>query len=84
MEQPAVYRERRYMRHFVPGPVASDTLARPRCVPAAGKPVAILSIGHVEAFYPRPLLYMAGWKQGRPVHEFLCENTWDRTTGGAE
>lgn len=45
-------------------------------IPAGGKPVAILCLGHVEVFYPRPMLEQEGWRQGRPVHEFLFENTW--------
>ena len=48
-------------------------------VPAGGKPVAILCLGHVAAFYPRPMLEQEGWKQGRPLHEFLFENTWGNT-----
>ena len=47
-------------------------------VPAGGKPVAILCLGHVEAFYPRPMLEQEGWKQGRPLHEFLFENIWGK------
>ncbi len=45
-------------------------------IPAGGKPVAILCLGHVEAFYPRPMLEQEGWRQGRPLHEFLFENAW--------
>ena len=45
-------------------------------IPVGGKPVAILCLGHVEAFYPRPMLEQEGWRQGRPLHEFLFENAW--------
>ena len=51
-------------------------LARLLAIPAGGKPVAILCLGHVEAFYPRPMLELEGWTLGRPLHEFLFENTW--------
>jgi len=57
-----------------------EALARLLEIPAGGKPVAILCLGHVEAFYPRPMLEEEGWKQGRPWHEFLFENAWGRTT----
>ena len=50
-------------------------------IPAGGKPVAILCLGHVEAFYPRPILEQEGWRQGRPLHEFLLENYWAHTPG---
>jgi hypothetical protein len=45
-----------------------------------GKPVAILCLGHVAVFYPRPMLKQEGWKQGRPLHEFLFENAWGNTS----
>lgn len=50
-------------------------------IPAGGKPVAILCLGHVEAFYPRPMLEQEGWRQGRPLQEFLFENVWGETPG---
>ena len=45
-------------------------------IPAGAKPVAILCLGHVEAFYPRPMLEQEGWRQGRPLQEFLFDNAW--------
>ena len=48
-------------------------------IPAGGKAVAILCLGHVAAFYPRPMLEQEGWAQGRPLHEFLFENRWGAT-----
>src|SRR5450830_1074239 len=30
-------------------------------IPEGGKPVAILCLGHVDAFYPKPMLEMEGW-----------------------
>lgn len=48
-------------------------------IPAGGKPVAILCLGHVEAFYPRPMLEQEGWKQGRPLQELVYHNTWGNT-----
>lgn len=47
-------------------------------IPDGGKPVAILCMGHVEAFYPRPMLEMAGWEKPRALDELLFENAWGR------
>lgn len=54
-------------------------LGRLLAMPHGAKPVAILCLGHVEKFYPRPMLEQEGWIQGRPLHEFLFENTWGKT-----
>lgn len=56
-----------------------DALAQLLGIPAGGKPVAILCLGHVHAFYPRPMLEQEGWKEGRPLHEVLFENAWGET-----
>ena len=48
-------------------------------IPEGGKPVAVLCLGHVESFYPRPMLEQKGWRQVRPLHEFLFENAWGET-----
>ncbi|MHB0916846.1 MAG: 5,6-dimethylbenzimidazole synthase [Thiobacillus sp.] len=61
-----------------------ETLARLLGIPAGGKPVAILCLGHVEAFYPRPMLEQEGWRQGRPLHEFLFENAWGEAPSTAK
>lgn len=45
-------------------------------IPAGGQPVAILCLGHVDAFYDAPMLESEGWRQGRPLHEFLFDNFW--------
>ena len=61
-----------------------EKLARLLGIPAGGKPVAILCLGHVEAFYPRPMLEQEGWRQGRPLHEFLFDNAWGEAPGTAK
>jgi len=53
-------------------------------IPAGAKPVAILCLGHVEAFYPRPMLEQEGWRQGRPLHEFLFDNAWGEAPSTAK
>ncbi len=45
-------------------------------MPRGSKPVAILCLGHVEAFYPAPMLKMAGWADERPLDELVFHNTW--------
>ncbi len=44
--------------------------------PDGAKPIALLCLGPVAAFYPSPMLEQEGWRQGRPLHEFLFENAW--------
>ena len=51
-------------------------LARLLGMPAGARPVAILCIGHVEAFYPRPLLEMEQWAERMPIDSVMAENSW--------
>ena len=45
-------------------------------MPTDSKPIAILCLGHVEEFYPQPMLELENWVQGRPLDEFVSENQW--------
>lgn len=45
-------------------------------MPEGSKPVAILCLGHVDAFYSKPMLELENWTQGRPLTDFVYENTW--------
>lgn len=45
-------------------------------IPLDAKPVAILCLGHVEAFYPSPMLVQEGWTTARPLSELVAENKW--------
>ena len=45
-------------------------------IPPDAKPVAILCLGHVEAFYPSPMLVQEGWATARPLSELVAENKW--------
>lgn len=45
-------------------------------IPEGGKPVAILCIGQVEAFYPRPMLEMEGWAAPRALPDLVFEDSW--------
>ena len=45
-------------------------------LPEGAKPLAILCLGPVEAFYPAPMLVLEGWAQPRPLDELVYENHW--------
>lgn len=45
-------------------------------IPADAKPLAILCLGQVEAFYPRPMLELEGWAKRQCLHDLVSENTW--------
>ncbi|OLU33372.1 5,6-dimethylbenzimidazole synthase [Pseudomonas sp. PA27(2017)] len=47
-------------------------------MPPGSKPVAVLCLGPVQAFYPAPMLAQEGWAQVRPLHELLFEDRWDQ------
>lgn len=51
-------------------------LAQTLSMPAGAVPVAVLCIGHVEAFYPAPMLELTGWAQARPLEELVFDNCW--------
>ena len=54
-------------------------------LPEGARAVAILCIGHVEAFYPRPMLEMEQWAERAPLATVVYENAWGRTgTGPAD
>ena len=39
-------------------------------------PVAVLCIGHVDAFYPAPMLELTGWARARALDELVFHNQW--------
>ncbi|MBZ0092814.1 MAG: 5,6-dimethylbenzimidazole synthase [Sulfuricellaceae bacterium] len=45
-------------------------------MPAGSQPVAILCLGHVEEFYPRPMLETEGWASRQALQELVFENVW--------
>ena len=49
-------------------------------MPAGAKPIAILCLGHVEAFYPKPMLELEGWAARQKLQDMVYENAW-RDTG---
>lgn len=59
-------------------------LAELLSMPAGSKPVAILCLGHVAAFYPAPMLKLQGWAEERPLQELLFHNHWNNSATAAE
>ncbi|NWL75967.1 5,6-dimethylbenzimidazole synthase [Pseudomonas taiwanensis] len=45
-------------------------------MPEGSKPVAVLCLGPVNAFYPAPMLALEGWAEPRPLAELVFENQW--------
>lgn len=45
-------------------------------MPSGAKPMAVLCLGPVAAFYPAPMLVMQNWAEERPLHQMLFENRW--------
>ncbi len=53
-----------------------EELARLLGIPLGAKPVAILCLGHVEAFYERPMLEQEKWREREAIDSLLFENRW--------
>ncbi len=45
-------------------------------MPAGAKPIAILCLGHVAAFYPKPMLELEGWAVRQKLQDMVYENAW--------
>ncbi|MBB6135235.1 5,6-dimethylbenzimidazole synthase [Massilia aurea] len=45
-------------------------------IPEGGKPVAILCLGHVAEFYPKPMLELEGWAQRGTLGDFVTLDRW--------
>jgi len=45
-------------------------------IPPIGKPVAILCIGHVDAFYDKPMLEKENWAKRKQLETVVFENQW--------
>ncbi|MHB1360534.1 MAG: 5,6-dimethylbenzimidazole synthase [Rhodocyclaceae bacterium] len=59
-----------------------DKLAALLGMPEGARPLAILCIGKVPAFYPRPMFEDAGWGARLPLADVLFENAWKVGAGG--
>ncbi len=47
-------------------------------MPSGAKPIAVLCLGHVEAFYPKPMLELEGWDSRKKLKDILFENVWEK------
>lgn len=45
-------------------------------MPEGSQPIAILCVGHVDAFYPAPMLEIEQWDRRRPTETILFDNAW--------
>ncbi|MGV0815830.1 5,6-dimethylbenzimidazole synthase [Mycolicibacterium boenickei] len=54
-----------------------EELARLLEMPDGAEPVAVLCLGPVPDFPDRPQLEIDRWAYGRPLQEFVSENSWD-------
>jgi 5,6-dimethylbenzimidazole synthase len=46
-------------------------------MPDGAKPVAILCLGHVAGFYPKPMLEIEGWDTRKILQDLVFENNWN-------
>jgi 5,6-dimethylbenzimidazole synthase len=53
-----------------------EALAELLRIPSDAKPIAVLCIGHVDAFYQAPMLVEERWATEKPLNEMLMENHW--------
>ncbi|WP_038051025.1 5,6-dimethylbenzimidazole synthase [Thioalkalivibrio sp. ALJ1] len=61
-----------------------DWLAQTLHMPEGAYPMAILCLGHVEAFYDRPMLEQTGWDQRRTLSDLVFQDRWDQGADRAE
>ncbi|OIQ81862.1 5,6-dimethylbenzimidazole synthase [mine drainage metagenome] len=45
-------------------------------MPEGAKPIAVLCLGYVEGFYPRPMLESTGWAARQKLAELVFEDRW--------
>ena len=60
-----------------------EDLRRLLRMPEGSRPVAVLCLGHVPEFYPRPMLEMAGWTRGTSIGELVHTDYWPGAGGDA-
>ena len=53
-----------------------DALAELLNMPTGSRPIAILCLGHVAEFYPKPRLELENWASPRPLSAMIWENGW--------
>ncbi|MGF6652156.1 5,6-dimethylbenzimidazole synthase [Paraburkholderia youngii] len=55
-----------------------DAVHRLLAMPEGARPVAILCLGHVDAFYSEPMLETERWASRLPLADCVFENRWPR------
>jgi 5,6-dimethylbenzimidazole synthase len=45
-------------------------------MPEGSQPIAILCVGHVDEFYPAPMLELEKWDTRRPLEHILFQDSW--------
>lgn len=55
-----------------------NTLKSVLNMPKDSHPIAILCIGHVDAFYDKPMLVLENWAEEVSIGDFLFENEWGK------
>lgn len=53
-----------------------DALGQLLQMPHGSRPIAILCLGHVAEFYPKPMLEMENWTTSQPLSDMIFENSW--------
>lgn len=51
-------------------------LARLLDMPEGARPIAILCLGHVDAFYEHPMLELEHWSERLPLSELVSDDHW--------
>ncbi|HEX8613063.1 MAG TPA: 5,6-dimethylbenzimidazole synthase [Telluria sp.] len=52
-------------------------------MPQGAKPVAVVCIGHVDQFYPMPMLEMEGWETRRKLADMVFVDRWGDAANAA-
>jgi 5,6-dimethylbenzimidazole synthase len=53
-------------------------------LPAGSRPVAVLCLGYVPEFYPRPMLEESGWAARRTLNSLVRVDYWSEDPPAAE
>lgn len=54
-----------------------DALSALLNMPSGSRPIAILCLGHVAEFYPKPMLELENWAVPQPLSAMVSENGWE-------
>lgn len=59
---------------------APEQLAQLLNMPDDSSPIAILCIGHVKEFYPKPMLTIENWAKKAQLNDHIYDNSWGETS----